>query len=407
MKKKRIFQSLCAALLLCMPFNVHASEGKSLTHYAASNVNSATGVKVGAEQMDKLLSLLKNKRVALVVNHTSIVGEKKVHLLDTLLASGISVKKVFAPEHGFRGNADAGEKITDGKDSKTGIPIISLYGKNRKPSAEQMSDVDVVLFDIQDVGARFYTYISTMHYVMEACAENNKKMIIADRPNPCDFVDGPVMKPSLRSFVGMDLIPLLHGCTVGELAQMINGEGWLEGKKKCALTVIKVKNWKHGQPYSLPVKPSPNLANDQAINLYASLCLFEATNISVGRGTYFPFEVIGAPDKKFGEFTFTPTSLAGFDKNPMHKDQVCYGEDLRKAPRIKGFTLKYFMDFYNKSGQGADFISRPRWFDQLMGDASVRKEIIEGKSEKEIKAGWQKELAKYKKMRAKYLLYTE
>lgn len=407
MKKKTVFQYLCALLLLCMPLNTHASNEKSLVKPGVTTEISRPGVKVGAEQMERLLPLLKNKRVALVVNHTSIVGKKGVHLLDTLLTCGITVKKIFAPEHGFRGNADAGEKITDGKDSKTGIPIISLYGKNRKPSPEQMANVDVILFDIQDVGARFYTYISTMHYVMEACAETGKKMIIADRPNPCDYIDGPVMKSALRSFVGMHLIPLLHGCTVGELAQMINGEGWLEGKKKCDLTVIKVKNWKHGQPYSLPVKPSPNLANDHAINLYASLCLFEATNISVGRGTYFPFEVLGAPDKKYGEFSFTPTALAGFDKNPMHKDQVCYGEDLRKAPYIKGFSLKYFLGFYKKSGQGADFFSRPRWFDQLMGDASVRKEIIEGKSEKEIKAGWQPELTKYKKMRAKYLIYAE
>jgi len=392
MKKQRIFQSIAVSLLLCMAICVNAS-------------NKNTEIKVGAEQMDKLLPMLRNKRVALVVNHTSVVSKKGTYLLDSLLTCGITVKKVFAPEHGFRGNADAGEQIKDGKDSKTGIPIISLYGKNKKPSVEQMADVDIVLFDIQDVGARFYTYISTMHYVMEACAETGKKLIITDRPNPCDYIDGPIMKSALRSFVGMHFIPLLHGCTVGELAQMINGEGWLEGKKKCSLTVIKIKNWKHGQPYSLPVKPSPNLINDHAISLYPSLCLFEATNISVGRGTYFPFEVLGAPDKKYGEFTFIPKSLAGFDKNPMHKDELCYGVDLRNVQAPKGFTLKYIIQFYNNSGQGADFFTRPRWFDQLMGDTSVRKEIIDGKSETEIKAGWQQGLTKYKKMRAKYILY--
>ncbi len=407
MIKQRQFKSLAVLLLLCMANCINASSERSSLKPAESVSTSSKEVKVGAEQMDKILPMLKNKRVALVVNHTSIVNKKGTHLLDTLIACGINIKKVFAPEHGFRGNADAGEKVKDGKDSKTGIQIISLYGKNRKPTTEQMADVDVVLFDIQDVGARFYTYISTMHYVMEACAENGKKLIITDRPNPCDYIDGPIMKSGLQSFVGMHLIPLLHGCTVGELAQMINGEGWLEGKKKCLLTVIKIKNWKHGQPYSLPVKPSPNLANDHAISLYPSLCLFEATDISVGRGTYFPFEVLGAPDKKYGEFTFTPKSLPGFEKNPMHKDQLCYGLDLRKTPAPKGFTLKYILQFYKLSGQGADFFTRPRWFDQLIGDSSVRKEIIEGKSETEIRAGWQQGLAKYKKMRAKYLLYTE
>jgi uncharacterized protein YbbC (DUF1343 family) len=405
--KQRTLQSLAVLLLLCITFCVHAANGKS--SFRAVNIEpvSKGGLKVGAEQMDRLLPMLRNKRVALVVNHTSIVDKKGTHLLDSLIACKITVKKIFAPEHGFRGNADAGEQVKDGKDSKTGIPIISLYGKNKKPSKEQMADVDVVVFDIQDVGARFYTYISTMHYVMEACAENGKKLIITDRPNPCDQIDGPIMKSALRSFVGMHLIPLLHGCTVGELAQMINGEGWLEGKKKCPLTIIKIKNWKHGQPYSLPVKPSPNLVNNHAISFYASLCPFEATEISVGRGTHIPFEVLGAPNKKYGEFTFTPTSMTGFDKNPLHKNELCYGVDLRKAPSPKGFTLKYIIQFYKKSGQGADFFTRPRWFDQLMGDPSVRKEIIEGKSEAEIKAGWKQGLAKYKKMRSKYLLYAE
>lgn len=365
-----------------------------------------TALKTGAEQTERYLPLLEGKNIALVVNQTSVIGKDKVHLLDKLLNCGVSIKKVFAPEHGFRGNADAGETVKNGKDSKTGIPIISLYGNNKKPNAEQLKDIDLVIFDIQDVGARFYTYISTMHYVMEACAEHGKELIVLDRPNPCDYVDGPVMQTAFRSFVGMDAIPLLHGCTVGELAQMINGEGWLKSTpKQCRLTVIPVQGWKHGQPYSLPVKPSPNLPNDRAIALYPSLCLFEATTISVGRGTIYPFQMLGAPNKKYGTFTFTPKSLPGFDKNPMHKNKVCYGIDLRSITAKQGLTLSYFLDFYKKSGQGAAFFSRPRWFDLLMGNDKVRKEIISGKNEQEIKAGWTKKLNAYKNIRKKYLLY--
>lgn len=361
-------------------------------------------ITVGAECTNEYLPLLWGKRVALIVNQTSLAGGK--HLLDVMVQNGITVKKVFAPEHGFRGNADAGESVTDGKDSKTGIPIISLYGKNKKPTAEQMKDIDVIVFDIQDVGARFYTYISTMHYAMEACAENGKEMIILDRPNPCDYIDGPILQKSFKSFVGIDPIPLLHGCTVGELARMINGEGWLSSQPRtCKLTVISVKNWKHEQPYSLPVKPSPNLPNDRSIALYPSLCLFEATDVSVGRGTHYPFQVLGAPDKKYGTFTFTPKSLPGFDKNPMHKNKPCFGIDLRETNLPKGFTLSYFLDFYKKSEAGAAFFTRPRWFDLLMGNSKVREDILKGKNEQEIKAGWKDELDKYKEIRKKYLLY--
>ncbi len=366
--------------------------------------SAGSRVTTGAQCMNEYLPALQGKRVALVVNQTSVIGQ--THLLDTLLQADIPVKKVFAPEHGFRGDADAGEHVTDGKDSKTGIPIVSLYGKNRKPTATHMEDIDVVVFDIQDVGARFYTYISTMHYVMEACAENGKELLIFDRPNPCDYVDGPVMQKAFSSFVGVAPIPLLHGCTVGELALMINGEGWLDPTPgKCRLKVVTVKNWKHGQPYSLPVKPSPNLPNDLSIALYPSLCLFEATGISVGRGTHYPFQVLGAPDKRYGTFTFTPVSLPGFDKNPMHKDKVCYGMDLRKATPSQGLTLSYFLDFYKKSGAGKAFFSRARWFDQLMGNSKVREDILKGKSEQEIKDSWKDELNAYKKIRQKYLLY--
>ena len=363
-------------------------------------------VITGAEHFEQYLPFIQGKRVGMVVNHTSVVGPKQTHLLDTLLKQNIDIVMVFTPEHGFRGNADAGETVKDGKDSHTGVPIVSLYGNNKKPTATQLKDIDVILFDIQDVGARFYTYISTMYYVMEACAENNKEMIVLDRPNPCDYIEGPILKPAYRSFVGMLPIPILHGCTIGELAQMINGEGWIANKKNpCALKVISMTGWKHGDPYSLPIKPSPNLPNDQSIRLYASLCPFEATRISVGRGTTFPFQVLGAPNKKYGSFTFTPRSLPGFDKNPMHKEITCYGEDLRDTTDVNGFTLRYFLRFYHLSGEGAAFFSRPRWFDLLMGTDSIRKAILKGESEKAIRNGWQKELQAYREMRKKYLLY--
>lgn len=363
-------------------------------------------VVTGAERIERYLPLIQGKRVGMVVNHTSIVGVEQTHLLDTLLRLNVQVVKVFAPEHGFRGNADAGETVKDGKDSRTGTPIVSLYGNNKKPTAAQLKDIDIVLFDIQDVGARFYTYISTMYYMMEACAENKKEMIVLDRPNPCDYVDGPILQPAYRSFVGMLPIPVLHGCTIGELARMINGEGWIAHKKNaCSLKVISMTGWKHGEPYSLPIKPSPNLPNDQSIQLYASLCPFEATRISVGRGTTFPFQVLGAPNKKYGSFAFTPHSLPGFDKNPMHKGITCYGKDLRNVDDVNGFTLRYFLHFYRLSGEGAAFISRARWFDLLMGTDSVRKAILKGESEDEIRNGWQQELQAYREMRKKYLLY--
>nr|WP_243348721.1 DUF1343 domain-containing protein [Parabacteroides sp. FAFU027] len=368
----------------------------------------ANKVLNGADCLDKLLPLIKGKKIALVVNQTSVLKDNRTHLVDTLLAQKIGIKTIFAPEHGFRGTADAGETIHNETDKKTGLPIVSLYGKNKKPTAEQLQGIDAVIFDIQDVGARFYTYISTLYYVMEACADQHIRLIVLDRPNPNDYVDGPVIKDSLRSFVGIVPIPLLHGLTVGEFAQMVNGEHWLKSKEKvCPLQVIKVEGWKHHQPYSLPIKPSPNLPNDLAVSLYPSLCLFEATAVSVGRGTTYPFQVIGYPDKRFGSFTFTPVSLPGFDKNPAQKNRLCYGIDFRKKSFEGGFTLKFFLDYYKKSGQGALFFTQPRGFDQLMGTSLVRKMIIAGKGETEIKGLWQKELNKYKETRRKYLLYEE
>lgn len=373
-----------------------------------SSISIHAQVRMGAEQMEKLLPLLNGKRIALVVNHTSVVGQTQTHLLDTLLSLKVDVRKVFAPEHGFRGNADAGETVKNGRDTKSGKPILSLYGKNKKPTPAQLEDIDLVLFDIQDVGARFYTYISTMHYVMEACAENKKSFIVTDRPNPCDYIDGPVREASKKSFVGMHPIPVLHGCTVGELAQMINGEGWLKDGLRCELTVIPVEGWKHGQPYSLPIKPSPNLPNDQSIALYASLCPFEGTSVSVGRGTHTPFQIIGSPDILAYPYTFTPQALEGFDKSPLHKGKVCHGLDLRHVQTPKGFSLKYVIEFYQayqKTGKADRFFTRASWFDLLLGTSSVREAIIAGKDESTIRSIWQSSLDNYKIIRQRYLLY--
>ena len=373
-----------------------------------SSISIHAQVRMGAEQMEKLLPLLNGKRIALVVNHTSVVGQTQTHLLDTLLSLKVDVRKVFAPEHGFRGNADAGETVKNGRDTKSGKPILSLYGKNKKPTPAQLEDIDLVLFDIQDVGARFYTYISTMHYVMEACAENKKSFIVTDRPNPCDYIDGPVREASKKSFVGMHPIPVLHGCTVGELAQMINGEGWLKDGLRCELTVIPVEGWKHGQPYSLPIKPSPNLPNDQSIALYASLCPFEGTSVSVGRGTHTPFQIIGSPDIQAYPYTFTPQALEGFDKNPLHKGKACSGLDLRYIQTPKGFSLKYVIEFYQayrKAGKADRFFTRASWFDLLLGTSSVREAIIAGKDESTIRSIWQRSLDNYKIIRQRYLLY--
>ena len=372
--------------------------------------NAASYIKNGADQIETLISLINNKRIALVANQTSLVGS--THLLDTLCSLGQRPVALFAPEHGFRGKADAGETVKDGKDVKTGTPIISLYGKNKKPSATALADIDMIVFDIQDVGARFYTYISTLYYVMQACAENGKELVVLDRPNPCDYADGPILKKEYKSFVGMLPIPVLHGCTMGELAGMINGEGWLGSNVKCNYSVIKIKGWKHGDPYSLPVKPSPNLPNDQSIALYASLCLFEATSVSVGRGTYFPFQVIGSPllPKDKYPFSFTPKALEGFDKNPLHKNTECHGIDLRNtdAKQLNGFSLKYVIEMYNefkKMNKSESFLTRPKWFDLLMGTNQVRLDMLNGKSEKEIRSAWHEDLNKYKEMRKKYILY--
>lgn len=368
-------------------------------------------VKNGADRLEELFPLLENKRISLVVNQTSLV--QNVHLLDTLYNKGVHITQVFAPEHGFRGDADAGEFIKNGKDYRTQMPIISLYGKNKKPQPSQLQQTDIVIFDIQDVGARFYTYISTMFYVMQACAENNKELIILDRPNPCDYVDGPVLDMKYKSFVGILPIPILHGCTIGELAQMINGEGWLGNNLQCPLKVITIEDWKHGQPYSLPVKPSPNLPNDQAIALYPSLCPFEGTSVSVGRGTDFPFQIIGSPTTKNLKFRFMPHPMKGSDKHPLHQDTYCYGLNLSSEKNIpKGFSLQYVIQFYNyfqnlTKHAEKEFFTRPHWFDLLMGTNQVRLDILKNKTEEQIRSAWQKKLNQYKEIRKKYLLYED
>ena len=380
-------------------------------HLLAGSSTSNRTSKKRSRQTGGIIPLLENKRISLVVNQTSLV--QNVHLLDTLYNKGVHITQVFAPEHGFRGDADAGEFIKNGKDYRTQVPIISLYGKNKKPQPAQLQQTDIVIFDIQDVGARFYTYISTMFYVMQACAENNKELIILDRPNPCDYVDGPVLDMKYKSFVGMLPIPVLHGCTIGELAQMINGEGWLGNNLQCPLKVITIEDWKHGQPYSLPVKPSPNLPNDQAIALYPSLCPFEGTSVSVGRGTDFPFQIIGSPTTKNLKFRFMPHPMKGSDKHPLHQDTYCYGLNLSSEKNIpKGFSLQYVIQFYNyfqnlTKHAEKDFFTRPHWFDLLMGTNQVRLDILKNKTEEQIRSAWQKKLNQYKEIRKKYLLYED
>lgn len=373
---------------------------------ASIQKNNAETLKTGAEQTALYLPMLKGKTVALVVNHTSVIG--KTHLADSLITLGIKVKTIFAPEHGFRGTADAGEHVANGIDKKTGLPIVSLYGSNKKPSTTQLEGIDVVIFDIQDVGARFYTYTSTMHYVMEACAENGKEVLVLDRPNPTGhLVDGPVLDKKFASFVGLNPVPVVHGCTVGELAEMINQEGWLKNGVKANLKVIKCLNYTHSTPYTLPIAPSPNLPNLQSILLYPSICFFEGTEVSVGRGTDTQFQVIGSPNPANGTFTFTPEDKPGA-KNPPQKGKLCYGLDLTKVDaRKEGFTLKYVVYFYQKATDKAKFFTNISSFDRLAGSDNLRKQLIEGKTEAEIRATWQKDLDVYKLIRKKYLLYAE
>jgi uncharacterized protein YbbC (DUF1343 family) len=364
-----------------------------------------TEILTGSEQPELYLSKLRGKKIGIIANQTSILPNRQnMHVVDFLLSEGIQLKKVMVPEHGFRGTADAGEKVDNSVDSKTGLPIVSLYGSNKKPSIEQIKDLDILIFDLQDVGVRFFTYISTMHYLMEACAENGKKIMIFDRPNPNgDYVDGPVLKKGFESFVGMHPIPVVHGLTVGELAQMINGEKWLKNKVIADLEVIPVRNWNHAMPYKLPIKPSPNLPNDLSIRLYPSTCFFEGTVLSLGRGTLFPFQTYGYPDPKFGTFTFTPVSIDGMSKTPPLQDQVCYGRDLRNEPMTHQFSLAYLLEAYQKSEMKEKFFNS--FFNTLAGTDQLKKMILEGKTAAEIKASWVEDLQNYRAIRSRYTLY--
>ncbi|MBG8551948.1 exo-beta-N-acetylmuramidase NamZ family protein [Hymenobacter guriensis] len=359
---------------------------------------------VGAARFDQYLPLLKGKRVGLVVNQTARVG--RAYLVDTLLTKGVDVTVIFAPEHGFRGEAADGATIKDGKDARSGRPVRSLYGATKKPTPEMLQNVDVLVFDIQDVGTRFYTFISTMHYVMEAAAEQNKEVLVLDRPNPNGwYVDGPVLEPQHKSFVGMHPIPVVHGLTVGELAKMINGEKWLASGRQCRLTVVPVQGYTHATRYELPVRPSPNLPNAHAVALYPAICLFEGTDVSVGRGTDAPFELIGAPTQPAPRpFSFTPRPNAG-SPTPPQNGKLCYGEDLRQTGNEVGFTLKYLLDYYRQSTAKEKFFGK--YFEQLSGTSTLRQQVVAGKSEQEIRASWEPALGQYKALRQKYLLYPD
>ncbi|MBH0036924.1 exo-beta-N-acetylmuramidase NamZ family protein [Pseudoalteromonas sp. SWN166] len=372
---------------------------------SSAQANEANNsLMVGAQQYAKYLPQLKNKSVGLVVNQTSTVGQ--THLVDALLTKNINITKIFAPEHGFRGDHDAGAHVKNAVDGKTGIPLISIYGKNKKPSQAALADVDVIVFDIQDVGVRFYTYISSMHYMMEAAAEQGIEFLVLDRPNPnIAYVNGPILEPEFKSFVGMHPIPVLHGMTVGELAKMIKGEGWINKAPDLKLTVIPVDYYTRKSTYSLPVKPSPNLPNDQAIALYPSLCFFEATPISIGRGTDFAFQVIGYSPVALGDFNFTPRAIKGAALNPKFKNQTVQGLDLRQA-NITGLNLTYLINAYTElSKSNISFFERADFMDKLAGTNKLRLAIEAGQSEAQIKQSWQAGLAQFKAQRAPYLLY--
>lgn len=381
-------------------------------------------IVVGANQTERYLKLLKNKNVAVIGNNTSVIfkndnkNSNYRHLVDSLLSLGVKVTKVFAPEHGFRGSADAGENLTDTLDYKTGLPIISLYGENknpaqkqiynyRKPTQENLSNIDIVIFDIQDVGVRFYTYISTLHNVMEACAENGIPVIVLDRPNPNgNYVDGPVLEEKSKSFAGLGPIPIVYGMTVGEYALMTNGEKWLKDGIECDLTIIPLKNYDHNSTYSLPLRPSPNLPNDKSINLYPSLCMFEGTNVSAGRGTEMQFQIFGSPylPKDIYNFTFIPKPNFG-SKTPKHMNKECHGLDLSKTENLSSLNFSWLIDAYNSSTQKNNFFNEQS-FNKLAGTTKLKKQIEEGFTFEEIKASWQSDLIAFKKIRKKYLIYN-
>jgi uncharacterized protein YbbC (DUF1343 family) len=376
------------------------NENESSEH--SNNPLEDKNIKTGADNYIDYLPLLENKKIGIITNQSGILTNG-THLVDFLLSKNINIQTIFAPEHGFRGNADAGEVIKDGKDIKTDLPIISLYGNNKKPKKEQLIDIDILIFDLQDVGARFYTYISSLHYVMEACAENKIQLIVLDRPNPNgNIVDGPTLEEEQHSFVGMHKIPVLHGMTIAEYAKMINGEKWLKNGIQCELKTISCTNYNRNMSYDLLVKPSPNLPNCQSINLYASLCLFEGTNVSVGRGTNNQFQIYGSPYLPKNNFNFTPKPNEGA-KDPMYNGKICYGEDLTKIEKINQLELKWLIKAYNQTSDKSKFFNS--FFTKLAGTKKLQEQIEKGMSEKEIRSSWKDGLVNFKNTRSKYLIY--
>lgn len=410
-RKTPLFLSLIIGVMIGMSCSSGKVEGETTgsdDKDGDSLTSKDTSIRVGAERMDQYLPMLEGKRVAVVANPTSRVGEE--HLVDTLLARGVELKRIFAPEHGFRGEAEAGEKVTGGEDPETGLPVVSLYGGGKKPEHEDLEGIDLILFDVQDVGARFYTYISTLHYTMEAAAEHDKELIVLDRPNPNGYyIDGPVLDPDFSSFVGMHPVPIVHGMTVGEYARMIEGEGWLKGEVDPDLEVVECANYAHDDRYELPVAPSPNLSEMAAIYLYPSLCLFEGTVVSVGRGTERPFTMIGHPDFEAGTHSFVPRSIPGKSTDPKHEGDSCYGFDLREVgmTRLKEegeLCLSWLIRMHDALGERTDFFKEEH-FDRLAGTDSLRIMIEEGRSEEAIRRTWKEELEEFREMRKKYLLY--
>ncbi len=405
---KRLFKNTFFILLLVV-FSCQAqtkSPNVGDKNEAAQNLSKKP--ILGANQMQAYLPLLKDKNVGIVGNQTSVIFKEDgsyTHLVDSLLARNITIKRVFSPEHGFRGKADAGEKVIDGIDQKTGVPIISLYGNNKKPTPQQLEGLDIIVFDIQDVGVRFYTYISTLHYILEASAEANIPVLVLDRPNPNgNYIDGPILEKENKSFVGMHPVPIVHGMTIAEYAQMINGENWLPNNLKADLMVIPMQNYTKETVYDLPIKPSPNLPNAKAINLYPSLCFFEGTNVNAGRGTNKQFQVFGSPflDKDFYSFSYTPTANEGA-KNPKHKNKLCFGKDLSNTQKLSAINLSWLIEAYQHTNKKEEFFNS--FFSKLAGTKKLQQQIENGISKEEIKASWQEGLEDYDAMRKAYFLY--
>lgn len=404
---KNTFFILAITLVSCLSGSGQANN-PTKTKDVSAEKPSKKEIVVGANQTEAYLPLLRGNKIGIVGNQTSVIFKGDgtyTHLIDSLVSLKVDVAKAFSPEHGFRGKAGAGESVKNGTDQKTGVPIISLYGNHKKPTAEDLKGIDMMVFDIQDVGARFYTYISTLHYVMEACAENQVPLLIFDRPNPNgNYIDGPILEKAYESFVGMHPVPIVHGMTIGEYAQMVNGEKWLKNGEQCDLMVIMVENYTKADAYSLPIKPSPNLPNDQAINLYPSLCFFEGTNVNAGRGTDKQFQVFGSPelDNKYYDFQYTPKPNDAA-KHPKNEEALCYGKDLSQHQKLSSINLDWLIKAYQHTKKPATFFNS--FFSKLAGNKKLQRKIKNGMSSEQIKATWQLGLQQYDTMRERYLLY--